>query len=81
MSVMSPPRKPKSDAGGEEAKKGGRTGANINTYVDEDLRQQLDAFIEAHNAKDEHPATVRSTIEAALRMYLKSKGFWPPPGD
>lgn len=78
MVAMSTPRrsKPKPAA---DAKKPARAGANINTYVDEDIRAAMDAFIEKHNEKDEHPATVRSTIEAALKMYLKANGFWPLP--
>lgn len=55
-----------------------RTGAYLNTQIDEDIRAQVDAFIADHNAKDEHHATLRSTVEAALKLYLKSKGFWPP---
>jgi hypothetical protein len=57
-----------------------RSGANINANVDEDIRAQMDAFIADHNAKDEHPASVRSTVEAALKAYLREKGFWPPKG-
>lgn len=78
MSTMTSPRRPAA-AKAEEPKKGVRSGKNINTNVDDDVRDQLDAYIEAHNAKDEHPASIRSTVEAALKLYLKGKGFWPPP--
>lgn len=62
-------------------KKPAREGQSpLNLNVDADLRDCLDRYIEQHNAdeKNEHHATVRSTVEAALKMYLKSKGFWPP---
>jgi len=55
--------------------------ATLNTKLDAVIREQMDAYIADHNEKDEHHATLRSTVEAALKMYLKSKGFWPPKDD
>lgn len=52
--------------------------AKINTNIDPVIRRQMDLFIETHNAEDEHPASIRSTVEGALKMYLRDKGFWPP---
>lgn len=73
MAVMAEPKKNKKPAN--------RTGSQLNTQIDEDIRAQVDVFIAEHNAKDEHHATLRSTVEAALKMYLTSKGLWPPkPG-
>ena len=63
------------------AKKPNRTGVALGCYIDEELRTQMDAFIASHNQSDDHPASVRSTVEAALRAYLKGKGFWPPKGQ
>lgn len=50
----------------------------LSTRVDVEIRRQLEAYIRHHNRHDEHYATTRSVVEAALKMYLKSKGFWPP---
>jgi DNA-directed RNA polymerase sigma subunit (sigma70/sigma32) len=78
--TMTQPKKPAArDA--EKSKKVNRSGSALNTQIDEDVRDQLDAYIEDHNAKNEHHATIRSTLEAALKLYLKAKGFWPPPSD
>lgn len=67
------------DGGGGAAPKGGRSGTSLGvTYVDADIRAALDAFIRTHNQSDEHPASLRSCVEAALKMYLREKGFWPP---
>lgn len=77
MSVMAKSRADKSEAA--ESKRPNRSGVPINTHIDEDIRAAIDAFIADHNAKDEHAATLRSTVEGALKMYLKAKGFWPPP--
>jgi hypothetical protein len=62
-------------------KKGGRSGSPLNAIVDESIRQQMDAYIESYNARNVHPASIRSTLEAALKMFLKAEGFWPPPSD
>lgn len=72
MSVMA-----KSNPKAEETNRPHRSGVTVNTQIDEDIRAAMDAYIADHNAKDEHYATLRSTIEAALKQYLKSKGFWP----
>lgn len=76
MAVMAKPKPVKVEV--DDPKKSNRTGSALSLYVDEDIREQIDAYIEDHNDKNEHHATLRSTIEAAIRMYLKSKGFWPP---
>jgi hypothetical protein len=64
----------------ESEKKGARSGASLGvTYVDEEIRAALDAYMASHNATAEHPATLRSSVEAALKVYLSPKGFWPWP--
>lgn len=73
MNLMTRPKKSEAPA-----KRNVRSGSPVNVYIDEDLRTAVDAFISAHNLKDEHPASLRSTVEASLRQYLKEKGFWPP---
>lgn len=72
--VAKEPRKPPGSP-----KKPNRSGVALGCYIDEDIRAGMDAFIAQHNATDDHPASVRSTVEAALRSYLKSKNFWPWP--
>ena len=81
MSAMAKTRPPKAGDGGDEAKRPNRSGSPLNFYVDEELRKALDAFIADYNARNEHPASLRSTLEAALKAYLKGKGFWPPKAD
>jgi len=79
MSVMAKSKPPKAGEPGEEpAKRPQRTGVALNSYIDEEVRAALDTFLADYNDKNEHPASLRSSIEAALKMYLKSKGFWPP---
>ena len=63
----------------DEPKKPKRSGVALGTYTDDDIRAALDAYIADHNATAEHPATVRSAVEAALKLFLKGKGFWPWP--
>lgn len=76
MAVMAKPKPVKTEP--DDAKKANRTGSPVSVYVDEDIRAAVDAYVDDHNTKNEHHATLRSTIEAALKMYLKAKGFWPP---
>jgi hypothetical protein len=67
------PRKPANRPPGEREPK-------INTNLDPAVRRALDGYIAAWNATHEHPATIRTTVEAALKMFLRSKGHWPPAG-
>jgi hypothetical protein len=52
----------------------------LNTHLRPLLRKQLEAYIDAQNrdVNSDHRTSIRSTVEAALREFLKSKGFWPP---
>lgn len=79
MLGMAKPQRPPKGNGTDEPKKPQRSGVALNSYIDEDVRFQLDEFLRDYNSKNEHPASLRSSIEAALKMYLKDKGFWPPP--
>jgi hypothetical protein len=67
MAVMAKPQK----------KKPNRSGTPLGTTVDEDIRAAIDTFIAEHNTTAEHPASVRSTVESALRGFLFVKGHWP----
>ena len=69
MLTMSTPRK---------RKKPTRSGSQIATYVDEEIRKAMEQYIEDFNTKNPHPATVRSTVEASLKAFLKAAGFYPP---
>lgn len=57
--------------------KANRSGVALSCYVDEDIRAAMDDYVAKHNETAEHPASVRSTVEAALKAFLNGKGFWP----
>jgi hypothetical protein len=59
----------------------GEKPATLNMQFDPLLRQAVDAYIADHNSKNEHKASIRSATEAAFKLYLGGKGFWPytPP--
>ena len=76
ISVMA---KAKGTGGGR--KKANRSGVALGCYIDTDIREAMDAYIANHNGTAEHPASVRSTVEAALRAFLASKGFWKADGQ
>lgn len=62
----------------KKSRKPVRSGLPVHAYVDPDVRAAMDRFIDDHNSKQEHRASVTSTLEAALKAYLAGKGFWPP---
>ncbi|VTR92172.1 unnamed protein product [Gemmata massiliana] len=57
-------------------KKANRTGVALGCYIDADIRKSMDDYIAKYNETAEHPASVRSTVEAALRAFLSDRGFW-----
>ena len=63
------------------AKKPERSGVALNLRIDEDIHAAMESYIADHNSKDEHKASKTSTVEGALKQYLKSKGFWPRAGS
>jgi hypothetical protein len=75
MLTMKKPRKTQ-----EKTLEGDRhlSSVQLSTNIDPLIRAALDAYIDSHNKASEHPASLRSTAEAAFKMYLQSKGFWPP---
>jgi hypothetical protein len=54
-----------------------RSGESIQGFIDPDIRAAVNEYMATHNAEAEHKATVTSVLEAALKMYLSSKGHWP----
>lgn len=52
---------------------------NVFIKLDPDVRRATDDYIAAHNATGEHRATIKSTVEAALKLFLGGKGFWGTP--
>ena len=72
MSVMARERKKKPD------KPRVRSGDPVQAFIDPDIREAMDAYIASYNAGHDHKASVRSTLEGALRKYLEAEGFWPP---
>ena len=58
-----------------DQKKGSREGTvGKQFYIDEELAAAFDDFMESFG---ELPPTQTSVFEAALRMFLASKGHWP----
>lgn len=55
-----------------------RSGTPVTVYIDSDVRAAMDTYISEHNETAEHKASIRSTVEAALKRYLKESGHWPP---
>ena len=53
----------------------------IGISIDPDVRAAVDAYIVAYNASHDHRATLTSTVEAALKKYLASEGYWPLAKD
>jgi hypothetical protein len=49
--------------------------ASLHVWIDPTIRQTLTAYVE--QTKVEKNAT--AVVELALRRYLQSVGFWPPP--
>lgn len=62
------------------ADKRARSGAAVQAFIDPEIRAAVDDFIEDYNAENEHKATLTSTLEAALKMYLAARGHWPRKG-
>jgi hypothetical protein len=75
MAVMAEPKKKPG------RKKANRTGVALGCYIDTDLRKAIDDYIASYNEASEHPASVRSTVEAALKAFLVEKGFWKADGQ
>lgn len=52
-----------------------RSGKQVSVYVDPEIREALDAYVD----QAEPTTTLTAVVELALRRYLKSVGYWPPP--
>lgn len=52
-----------------------RTGKSHNFYLNADLTEALDAYVEAADPGTNNTAVVRS----ALKKYLAERGYWPWP--
>jgi hypothetical protein len=52
-----------------------RKGLSIHVYLDADVRAALDNYM---GSSDLQPNATR-IINLALKRYLQSVGFWPPP--
>ncbi len=80
MSIIMAKSKKQDVAHEGEKKKANRSGLPLNSVIDADVRQQLDAYIDSYSDHP-RPATIRSTIEASLKQFLAKEGFWPPKAD
>lgn len=57
-------------------KKAVRAGVALGCYIDTDIRRAMDTYIAKYNVTAKHPASVRSTVEAGLKMFLEAEGYW-----
>lgn len=49
-----------------------RTGRSIHVYVDPEIAEALDRFMESQRL----PPSMTSVVELALKSFLKGEGFW-----
>jgi hypothetical protein len=63
----------------ETSKRPNRTGKAFHLYLQGELRDALDDYVD----QTEPAPTRTAVVELALRRYLASVGFWPrkPPDD
>lgn len=76
MSVMAAPKK---DPAKKPAKQSRTKDVGMQFYTDQQHADALTRYIESF--PEELRPKKGVTLEAALRMLLSSKGFWPPPAD
>jgi hypothetical protein len=50
----------------------------VNAQIDPEVRAAMDAYIAYYNNNHIHHASIRSTLEAALKDFLRKEGHWPP---
>lgn len=75
MLVMATPKKPAK----KPAKQSRTKDVGMQFYTDQ---RHADALIRYFASfPDEMRPKKGPTLEGALRMFLASKGFWPPPGE
>ena len=76
MPVMSPPeKKPKGKPTERPKRKPQRTGKSLNVWIQGELRDALDTYVE--NTKPR--TTQTAVVELALEEFLTKAGLWPPP--
>ena len=61
-----------------KGKRPNRTAPQLGTSIDTAIREAMMSYIAEYNETAEHEATIRTTVEAALKAFLRSKSFWPP---
>ncbi len=68
-----PKRRPRPPAKPGDKKKPNRSGRPIMVWVDTDVGEALDRFIDGQRM----PPTLTDVVELALREFLKAEGFAP----
>jgi hypothetical protein len=58
-------------------KKPARSGAAVNVWVKQAVRDALDLYLAEADPKPK----INSAMETALREFLAKRGYWPPPAD
>lgn len=76
MSVMAKPKPDKTTT--DTSKRPNRAGVPLSVYIDEDIDEAMRNYMESYNDSHPHRATLRSTVELALKALLKSEGHYPP---
>lgn len=83
MLVMPPPKKqphptapvspppPASEQAGKKISRPGKK--NINAWIEDDLYDALESFIDAQEVRP----TMTAAVEKAIREFLKARGRWP----
>jgi hypothetical protein len=74
MGSMSPSKKNPGSRSGN-GKQPRRRGDSLHVWIDPAIRQALTAYVE----QTEPETSATAVVELALRRYLQSVGFWPPP--
>lgn len=62
--------------GGTASKKPNRTGKSIQAYIDPEVRDAVDDYIESNELQP----TLTTVLELALKEFLAKRGGWPRQG-
>lgn len=71
---MAKPNRGRKDDKGSKPK-ADRTGLQVGGYIDPDIRHALDRYL----TETEPAPSITNVLEVALRRFLSSVGYWPPP--
>ncbi len=61
----------------DQPKRPARTGSPLHAWIDPAIMEALDAYVESTEPR----VTKTSTIETAIKDFLRRQGRWPPKTD